>query len=375
MDPTEVVCEHSEAPVRRLEMLEPREVPLGGIRAMTVRRTLPQRRRTLIGAWCFLDHYGPDDVSTTGGMNLPAHPHIGLQTISWLFSGTIEHRDSAGYHTLVHPGELNLMTAGSGISHSERSTPETTTLHGAQLWVALPAHARHVDKRLDHYAPPVISGEGWSAQVFIGELLGHRSPVEMHSPLVGAEVNLEAGAQLEFEVDATFEHGVLVDSGDVKVQSGRADSGDSGDSAGRGVHTRDIRDAPEVTAVGNVTAELSLRAHDLGYSPPEADTLRITAGADGARLLIIGGALFRERIIMWWNFVGRTHEEIIEARAQWQARIGAEGVGSIGPRVESHLSAADAGLFTQDRFGLPDDEPDPPLPAPAVPIARMQPRG
>ena len=121
-----------------MDVLTPRDVPLGGLRAMTVRRTLPQRQRSLIGAWCFVDHYGPDEVDGDGGMVVPPHPHTGLQTVSWLFSGEIEHRDSAGHHATVSPGELNLMTAGRGISHSEYSTPGTTTLHGAQLWLALP---------------------------------------------------------------------------------------------------------------------------------------------------------------------------------------------------------------------------------------------
>ncbi|WP_255254039.1 pirin family protein, partial [Streptomyces albidoflavus] len=127
----------------RVEVLTPREVPLGGPRAMTVRRTLPQRARTLIGAWCFADHYGPDDVARTGGMDVPPHPHTGLQTVSWLFTGEIEHRDSLGVHAMVRPGELNLMTGGHGISHSEVSTPGTRILHGVQLWVALPAAHRH----------------------------------------------------------------------------------------------------------------------------------------------------------------------------------------------------------------------------------------
>ena len=125
-----------------VEILTPREVPLGGLRAMTVRRTLPQRDRTLIGAWCFLDHYGPDEVKETGGMLVSPHPHTGLQTVSWLFSGEIDHADSAGNRAAVLPGELNLMTAGRGISHSEVSRPGVTTLHGAQLWVALPAGSR-----------------------------------------------------------------------------------------------------------------------------------------------------------------------------------------------------------------------------------------
>ena len=130
-DPGELVCSGGDGG-DAVEILTPREVPLGGPRAMTVRRTLPQRNRSLIGAWCFLDHYGPDHVSDSGGMSVPPHPHTGLQTVSWLFTGEIEHRDSAGHHAMVRPGELNLMTAGRGISHSEVSTPDTTTLHGAR---------------------------------------------------------------------------------------------------------------------------------------------------------------------------------------------------------------------------------------------------
>ena len=120
---------------------------------MRVRRTLPQRHRSLIGAWCFVDHYGPDDVAETGGMVVPPHPHTGLQTVSWLFTGEVEHRDSAGHHAMVRPGEVNLMTAGRGISHSEVSPASTTTLHGAQLWVALPDSARHTDPGFAHHAP------------------------------------------------------------------------------------------------------------------------------------------------------------------------------------------------------------------------------
>jgi redox-sensitive bicupin YhaK (pirin superfamily) len=108
--------------VSTVTVIEPREVPLGGLRAMNVRRTLPSRGRTMVGAWCFLDHYGPDDVEDTGGMVVSAHPHTGLQTVSWLFSGEIEHRDSAGHRAIVRPGEVNLMTAGRGISHTEVST-------------------------------------------------------------------------------------------------------------------------------------------------------------------------------------------------------------------------------------------------------------
>ena len=139
-----------------LEILSPRLVPLGGLRAMPVRRTLPQRQRSLIGAWCFADHYGPDRVATTGGMVVPPHPHTGLQTVSWLFSGEVEHRDSAGVHAMVRPGELNLMTSGYGIAHSEVSTPERDLLHGVQLWVALPEADRDLIREFQHHVPEPV---------------------------------------------------------------------------------------------------------------------------------------------------------------------------------------------------------------------------
>ena len=139
-DPAEVTLAPDEG--HGIELLEPREVPLGGPRARPVRRTLPQRQRSLIGAWCFVDHYGPDPVEGSG-MDVPPHPHTGLQTVSWLFAGEIDHRDSVGSHAPVRPGELNLMTAGRGIQHSEVSMPGVTELHGVQLWLALPDAHRH----------------------------------------------------------------------------------------------------------------------------------------------------------------------------------------------------------------------------------------
>jgi redox-sensitive bicupin YhaK (pirin superfamily) len=136
-NPPEVVAiEPVDLASPAVELLEPREVPLGGPRALTVRRTLPQKKRSLIGAWCFVDSYGPDPVHGRGAMDVPPHPHTGLQTVSWLYAGEIEHRDSAGSFALVEPGAVNLMTAGAGIQHSEVSTDSTTSLHGVQLWVA-----------------------------------------------------------------------------------------------------------------------------------------------------------------------------------------------------------------------------------------------
>ncbi|MDQ6527161.1 pirin family protein [Nocardioides sp. LHD-245] len=324
--PDEVICEGRQA--AGIEVMEPREVPLGGPRAMQVRRTLPQRQRSLIGAWCFLDHYGPDRVSESGGMEVAPHPHTGLQTVSWLFTGEIEHRDSAGNVAMVRPKEVNLMTAGRGISHSEVSTPETTVLHGAQLWVALPDADRDTDAGFQHYAPAAIGGEGWRAHVFLGSLLGDSSPVATFTPLLGAELVLDPGTTLAVPVDASYEHGVLVDLGGVSV--------------------------------GGVAA----RAADLAYVPPGADELTLTAGDEGARLLVLGGPPFGESIVMWWNFVGRTHDEVVAYRAAWQDQI----TGADGEVVPDSRQVAPG------RFGVVPDQPLRPIPAPELPNARLRER-
>ncbi len=251
---------------------------------MTVRRTLPQRARSLVGPWCFVDHYGPDDVSVTGGMDVPPHPHTGLQTVSWLFEGEVEHRDSLGVHALVRPGELNLMTGAHGVAHSEVSTPSTTTLHGVQLWVALPDHARHLPRDFAHHVPPAVRLDGAVVRVLLGSLAGDTSPVPTPSPMVGAEVVLDAGAEVALDLDPAFEHGVLVDLGPVAVDD------------------HDVKPA------------------ELGYLRPGRERVVLGNPSDEpARVLLIGGAPFGEDIIMWWNFVGRTHEEIVEAREAWQA--------------------------------------------------------
>jgi hypothetical protein len=320
-DPGEIVCAPGEQG-RAVEILSPREVPLGGLRAMPVRRTLPSRQRSLVGAWCFVDHYGPDAVADTGGMALAPHPHTGLQTVSWLFAGEIEHRDSAGFHQNVRPGEVNLMTAGRGISHSEVSTPATTMLHGAQLWIALPEGARHVDPGFEHYAPELVTGDGWEGRVFLGSLLGSTSPVRTHTPLLGAELVIARGATLSVDVEASFEHAVLVDDGALAL------------------------DGQEV------------KPAQLAYAAPGRDHLELTA-YDDSRLLLLGGEPFGESIVMWWNFVGRSHEEIVTFREEWQAQI--EGVD-------------DSQDVQPGRFGTVVGDHQPPIPAPAMPNARLKER-
>lgn len=310
--PEETQCAPTEAS-GIVEVLEARDVPLGGPRALQVRRTLPQRARTLIGAWCFADHYGPVEVPATGGMDVPPHPHTGLQTVSWLFSGEVEHRDSLGSHALIRPGEMNLMTGGRGIAHSEVSTPDTELLHGVQLWVALPEAHRDAERDFQHYVPEPVEVFGAEIRVFLGSLAGAASPVRTFTPLLGAQIDLEPNAAITLAVDPAFEHGLLVDAGDVRLG-------------------------------GTV-----VRPAELGYVAAGLDVLTLSNCSDEpARTVLLGGPPFDEAIVMWWNFVARSHDDIVQAREEWEA-------GS-------------------ERFGEVEGYPGRRLPAPPLPNAVIMPR-
>ncbi|BBX33005.1 pirin [Mycolicibacterium mageritense DSM 44476 = CIP 104973] len=310
--PAEVTCGASTFS----GVLHAREVPLGGPRAILVRRTLPQRERSLIGAWCFADHYGPQDVRSGVGMDVPPHPHTGLQTVSWLFSGEVEHRDSAGVHAMVRPGELNLMTAGAGICHSEVSTPATSILHGVQLWVALPDAARDTGRDFAHFVPTPRTIGGATLRVFLGDLADCRSPVHTFTPLLGAQLDLDPGSALTLDVDPAFEHGVLLDQGAIEV--------------------------------GGTAIDIA----DLAYQGPGRSELNIVNRGDGpARAILLGGPPFGEQLVMWWNFVGRSHEDIVAYRKLWQANDARFG------DVKGY----------QGKIAR--------LPAPPLPNGRLQPRG
>lgn len=294
-----------------VEVLRPREVPLGGPRAIRVQRTLPQRQRSLIGAWCFIDHYGP----TAARMDVPPHPHTGLQTVSWLFGGEVEHRDSAGVHAAVRPGELNLMTAGAGICHSEVSVDSGGPLHGVQLWVALPGSDRDTGRDFAHHTPAPLALPGAEARVFLGGLAGGRSPVPTFTPLLGAQIDLDVGASLDLDVDPSFEHGVLCDSGSVHVDG------------------------------------TALAPAELAYRSPGHARLRVYNTGEGpARVLLLGGTPFAEELVMWWNFVGRSHEDIVDYRRLW------EGADDRFGAVQGYRGALAR------------------LPAPPLPTARLRPR-
>jgi redox-sensitive bicupin YhaK (pirin superfamily) len=184
---------------------------------------------------------------------------------------------------MVRPGELNLMTAGAGICHSEVSTAATTLLHGVQLWVALPDSDRDTGRDFAHYVPQPWTLGGATLRVFLGELEGGRSPVPTFTPLLGAQLDLQPGTDLTLAVDRDFEHGVLLDQGSVEV------------------------------------AGTALEVADLAFQAAGSDGLTIVNRGDGpARVMLLGGPPFPEQLVMWWNFVGRSHEDIAADRQQWE---------------------------------------------------------
>jgi redox-sensitive bicupin YhaK (pirin superfamily) len=251
--PDEVACGASPF----VGVLHPRDVPLGGPRAIRVRRTLPQRERSLIGA-------------------------------------------------------------GAGICHSEVSVPGSKpaarVLHGVQLWVALPDADRDAGRDFAHYVPSPLAVNGARVRVFLGELAGARSPVRTFTPLLGAQVDLSPGATVSFDVDPSFEHGVLLDQGTVEA--------------------------------GGVELDVA----DLWYQSPGHDSVVLTNREQRpARVLLLGGPPFGEQLVMWWNFVVRSHDEIVEYRQLWQN--------------------------ADDRFGAVSGYPGPRLPAPPLPNGKLRPRG
>ncbi|MER5321115.1 pirin family protein [Streptosporangium roseum] len=303
--PQEIRCAAAAAAGPVVEPLTGHAVALGGPRAMTVTRTLPTRGRRMVGAWCFIDDYGPEAAA----MRVPPHPHAGLQTVTWLLSGEVLHRDSLGSLQKVRPGRLNLMTAGRGISHSEESEePAETLLHGVQLWVALPDGDRHVAPHFEHHEGlPVLAEGGAQVTVIMGSLGGATSPARAYTPLLGAEVVISGSAALP--VEPGFEHAALLLSGDVEVAGARLERG------------------------------------TLLYLGCGRSDLRMSGQG---RFLLLGGEPFEEEIVMWWNFVGRSHDEIAAFRQGW-----AEG----------------------GTFGTVRGFDGAPLPAPALPTTRLKPRG
>ena len=304
----DVAPEATEGPVDcdgpRALIVEAREVPLGGIRAMQVHRTLPHRALPMVGAWCFLDRFGPQDTL----MRVEPHPHIGLQTVTWPIIGEVRHRDTVGSDVVVRPGALNLMTSGEGIAHSEYSVGDSPLpLDALQLWVALPEARRHGTPAFERHEnlPEVDLGEGASAVVVLGDLAGVSSPATVHTPIVGAELRVPAGRAVRVPLRPEWEYALYGMIGSAEVETGR----DATDA-----------DAAQRTTPRPATGTtVSVDDSRLLYLGTGRDHVDVTA-PDGARIFLLGGEPFEADIVMWWNFVGRSDEEIVEAREAWEAQ-------------------------------------------------------
>ena len=275
-------CISVGASQRRLESYPNREVNLG---ALAVARALPIRDRRLVGPWCFLDRFGPLTFSEGKPMDVAPHPHIGLQTVTWLHEGEVVHDDSLGSAAILHPGGVNVMTSGAGIAHAEQTPREHTgRLNGVQLWTALPDQYRHAAPGFVNVAEvPAIERPAGVVQVFAGNIEGVRSPAPYYSPLLGADVRVHPRQSLDIPLEPTYEHAVLVMSGDCVLD-------------------------------GDQLAQRAL--YYLGTTRAEASF----SSSAGTRVLLIGGPPFPETILMWWNFVARTAEEIAQARIDWEER-------------------------------------------------------
>jgi quercetin 2,3-dioxygenase len=275
-----------------------RDIRLGDLE---IARALPIRERKMVGPWCFFDRFGPVSFGEVSPMDIAPHPHIGLQTVTWLLEGEVRHNDSLGYEAVVTPGGVNVMTAGSGIAHAERTPVENSgRLSGVQLWAALPDAHRGIDAAFESIAQvPVLERSGGAIQLFSGSLEGATSPATHYSEILGADLTVRPGSPLTFDLRADYEHALMLLEGD-------------GAFDGRPLQERRLFDLGAQRTSASLTSE------------------------GGCRVLLIGGPPFPEPILMWWNFVARTPEEIAEARTAWvERRHFGEVPAYPGPRLEA----------------------------------------
>lgn len=261
-----------------VEILESRSARVG---ELDVRRALPTRGRRTVGAWCFIDHMGPQSLSPEVSVDVAPHPHIGLQTVTWLFSGEFLHRDSLGSEQLIRPGQLNLMSAGRGIAHSEENPGLTSgELHGMQLWVAQPSSTRNSEAAFEHHRDlERLELANLEATVLVGQLGSVGSSARHDSDLMGAELRLHGGVS-ELALRADYEYALVVAQGCVRVNETFVDTG------------------------------------RLAYLGPGRDAVELS-GDDQTVAMILGGVPFDERVYMWWNFVARSKEEVSDAWTAW----------------------------------------------------------
>lgn len=273
---------------------------------LTISRLLPHRKKRTIGAWCFFDHAGPIDVRKGPGVRVGPHPHTGLMTFSWMIEGEMLHRDSLGYEQLLRQGEVNLMTAGRGISHSEESPRERSPrLELAQFWIALPDDKRFIEPAFDHYPLlPRIEKEGATLTLLVGDFLDRSSPVRVFSPLIGVDIETKRASSLSLPLRPNFEYGVAALSGAAAVCEQELEPG--------------------------TLLYLGTGRHNLDLDISE-----------GSRLILLGGEPFAEELLLYWNFAGRSAEEIASFTELWR-----------------HT----------DHFGKVRGYDGPPLPAPDPPV-------
>ncbi|MBT0571809.1 pirin family protein [Curvibacter sp. CHRR-16] len=266
---------------------------------MQVHRTLPSRLQRTVGAWCFLDHVGPVDMAHHTGMHVGQHPHIGLQTFTWMLSGEIWHRDSLGTEQLIRPGQINLMTAGRGIVHTEDSQATADSLHLAQLWIALPAHLQDMEPHFAHYPHlPQWEEQGAQYTLLVGQYASYQAPTQVYSPLLGLDIAVEHAQTLHLVVQPGFEYALQ-------------------------------------TLVGGfvLTSAQDAQRYDtsaLAYWPADAASSLVLDVEAGSRLLLLGGEPLSQKPTMWWNFVAYEKERIAQAQQDWQAaspRFGVVGDG------------------------------------------------
>jgi redox-sensitive bicupin YhaK (pirin superfamily) len=274
------LAQATRAAAPEVEIFAAREAVVG---AVSVRRSLPRRERRTVGAWCFADHMGPTVVTDASGVDIGPHPHMGLHTVTWLLEGEVRHRDSLGSDQVIRPGQLNLMTAGNGVAHSEEATGAYRgRLHGVQLWVAQPEVTRHGPPAFESHVelPRVRLGHS-DVTLLVGTFDGSTSPARADTPLVGVDAVIHSGAS-DWPLRADFEHALLVLEGAVNVDGYRVES-------------------DHLAYLGRGRAALTLSA------------------TSAARLLLLGGEPFAEPVLMWWNFVARSRAEVDAATRQWNA--------------------------------------------------------
>ncbi|HEX6736476.1 MAG TPA: pirin family protein [Azonexus sp.] len=249
---------------------------------LTVLRALPSRQRRMVGAWCFLDHLGPVAFAAERGMHVGAHPHTALQTFTWLIEGEVLHRDSLGSEQVIRPGQVNLMTAGRGVVHTEDSLRPGQRLHAAQLWIALPPEVADCAPEFAHFPVlPCWEENGCTLTLIAGDYAGHHMPGRFHTPLVGLDLLAKRATRLTLPLEPGFEYGLLVLEGSVNLGGER------------------------------------FAGNEFAWLGSGADQLALELAA-GTRLLLLGGAPFGEPVLMWWNFVGHSREAIAAAQRDWE---------------------------------------------------------